>query len=179
MEKTNFAGDIMSFKVSPGCTVFGWSGLGSARRPTWQAGVRTVVDSVGGQFIPSRSGYKNWKAVAKAIIDQGIKHVFLCGHSNGNVATTSIAKYLKPHGIQCTLLCLDRTMKSCEKLGFNVPRALDIWAGPTMKRLQKGPDFKGELIQKDFIEESHIGMQQDKEVIQLGVDFVKDWKKKL
>ncbi len=171
--------------IGPGIDAFGWSGLMSRHKnhpaDSWQIGVREVMMAVDGLFIPSKetgSGYDGWEDVVRAILRDGTMDVFFCGHSNGNVATTRAAESLKSHGVRCTLLCLDRTRKSCRPLGSNVVSAMDIWAGPPMKRLVMGPDFgdPSKLIKKDFISESHIGMQQDEKVLAIATKFAAEWR---
>ena len=157
--------------------VYGWSGMTSLNKATYQKGVREIVEEMSGFFIPSQSGYKGWKNVMRAVIRQGIKHIFIVAHSNGLKAATWIARDLKPYDIQVTILCFDCTAGSVADLGSNVPDALDIHAGGIMQRLTAGPDFTGNLQRIDVLKLSHIGMQKDEWVIEQGRKFGRKWRK--
>ncbi len=158
-----------------------WSGLLSRKDLHWQDGLRDICREIGDvQFHPSKEtgyGYDGWREVAEAAIARGEKNLLLIGHSNGGYAITKIARMVKPHGIICSLVCFDRTRKACPKLGSNVDRAIDIWAG--LKKLEPGSDFNGSLKLYSFQQESHIGVINNKRAKRLAIDFGKEWKKKV
>ncbi len=158
-----------------------WSGLLSRNKLHWQDGLRDICREIGDvQFHPSKetgSGYDGWREVAESAIKRGEKNLLLIGHSNGGYAITKIARMVKPHGIICSLVCFDRTHKSCPKLGSNVDRAIDIWAG--LKKLEPGSDFNGSLKLYSFQQESHIGVINNKRAKRLAIDFGKEWKRRI
>jgi len=155
-----------------------WSGLFSKKNARYQDGLRHVADQIDDcQFHPTLSGYDGWEEVRDSAIRRKVKSIVLGGHSNGNKATTFIARDLKEHGIKCYLFCFDRTMGRCAKLGANVPEAIDMWAGPPMKKLVKGPDFNGNLRLYPFREESHISIITNERAQQLAIEFGKKWKR--
>ncbi len=162
--------------IPDGRNCYGWSGMTSARKPSYQKGVREIVEEISGFFISSQSGYDGWKDVKKSILKQGITHVFIAVHSNGGKAATWLARDLKPHGVQVTILMFDCTAGSVADLGSNVPDVMDIYAGGMMQRLTEGPDFQGNMTRIDVLELSHIGMQQDEEVIERGRVFAREWR---
>lgn len=152
-----------------------WSGLFSKNNMRYQEGLREVARRIGDcQFHPTQSGYDGWEEVRDSAIKRQVKSIVLGGHSNGNYATTCIARDLKPHDIKCYLFCFDRTMKPCPKLGSNVPAAIDLWAG--LRKLQKGSDFAGVLDFYDFQEESHISVITNKRAQELAINFGRKWK---
>ncbi|MCP5014639.1 MAG: hypothetical protein GY938_05070 [Ketobacter sp.] len=159
---------------------FGWSGLMSDDRYSWQEGCRYIARHVSGtHFIPSKEtgrGYDKTNEVTAAIIRNGYKSVFLFGHSNGNIATGMVQSNLEPYGIDVWRLCLDHTMADSAPLGPNVSHAMDLWAGPPMHRLEVGPGFTGKLIKHDFKPLGHISMTHDEEVLRLAVEFGQQWR---
>lgn len=148
----------------------------SRNNPPYQKGVREIVEEISGFFISSPSGYKGWADVKRSVLKQGIRHIFIVMHSNGGKAGTWIARDLKPHGVQVTLLMFDCTAGSVADLGSNVPDVMDIYAGGIMQRLTEGPDFVGNMTRIDVLELSHIGMQKDEEVIEMGRVFARAWR---
>lgn len=153
-----------------------WSGLLSGDKYDWQEGLRVVCRRIGdAQFHSSMSGYDGWENVAASAIKRRPKSLLLIGHSNGGYAITKIAHALKPYGIDCQLICFDRTMKHCPTMKGNVSNAIDIWAG--LRTLQKGQGFRGNYKKYDFSFESHISVIKNKEAQDLAVAFGKRWKK--
>lgn len=153
-----------------------WSGLLSGNKYPWQEGLRHICREIGDvQFHSSQSGYAGWEDVAFAAMGRNAKSLLLIGHSNGNYATTKIAEMLNQHGVECWLICFDRTRKACPKLGSNVREAIDIWAG--MKKLEPGPDFNGELVLHSFQQESHIGVISSRRAQQIAIEFGRRWTK--
>jgi hypothetical protein len=150
-----------------------WSGLFSANNES--KGLRHVCREISdAQFHSSNSGFEGWEEVASAAIKRQAKSLLLIGHSNGNYATTKIAERLKQHYIDCWLICFDRTLKSCPKLGSNVIEAIDIWAGLAV--LVPGEDFNGTLALHSFQKETHSGVLNNKQAQQIAIDFGIRWK---
>jgi hypothetical protein len=151
-----------------------WSGLFSENNHRYQKGLRQVCRNIGDmQFHPTGSGYGGYQDVIKSAIRRKPPALLLMGHSNGNIATTRVAKALEPHGITCWLICWDRTMGRCESLRSNVPEALDMWAGPPMRKLQLHGSFDGTYVLKRFLPEGHISILGNKEAQKLATDFGK------
>ena len=150
-----------------------WSGLFSANKPGWQAGLRSVSRRIGDmQFHPSENdgtGYEGWEKVADAAIKRKAKALCLGGHSNGVFAITSIAQKVKPHGIKCYLIAFDKTLKTCPKVGGNVPAVIEIWA--QLSKLSFAPDFSGRHEYHNFGPESHLSVIDNKLAQALAVDF--------
>lgn len=159
-----------------------WSGLLSGDKYEWQRGLRDIAQQTGDfMFHSSMSGYEGWNQVADSIAMRRPKSVFLTGHSNGVFAITSIAKAVKPLGIDCWLCSFDRTMKPCPMIGGNVSQAIDIWAG--LKTLTLAPDFHGQYRRYDFNggdprfpNETHLGIINNKQAIDIAVAFARKWK---
>lgn len=151
-----------------------WSGLGSGPIPAWQAGLRRVCRHAGDfQFHSSLSGFDGWERVAASAIRRRPRRMILMGHSNGGYAITAIAEALEAHGIECVLVCFDRTLKPCPQIGSNVIAALDLWA--QLSNLKRSPSFKGELVRRDFSHLSHIGVIGDPDAQRAAIDFIKEW----
>jgi len=152
-----------------------WSGLLAHNKFNWQKGVRAISRGIGGvQYHSTVSGYKGWEKVAESAIRRKPKSLLLGGHSNGGFAITSIAEAVNPFGIECWLVCIDRTMKSCPDMRGNVVEAIDLHAG--LRTLDKGPDFTGNYVYRPFLEETHIGIQNNPEVQRIAIEFGKRWK---
>lgn len=153
-----------------------WSGLLSGGNYGWQEGLRVVGQGIGdAAFHASQSGYEGWTDVVEATRRRKAESIVLIGHSNGGYAITKCAEALKADGIRCYLVCFDRTMKPCPKLGANVPEAIDIWAG--LRNLEKGPDFAGHLALVDMQPESHISVISNSLAQRIAIDFGRKWKR--
>jgi len=158
--------------------IFIWSGLLSRNLYGWQQGMRKVGSAIGdATFIPSKrtgSGYDWIDEVTEAIIANGHERVLLIGHSNGVYAITEVARRLRTGEVVCTLISFDQTLKDCPKLGANVDRAIDLWAG--LDKLEAGRNFTGKLRLYDFSPDSHIGITHDTAALQIAINFGRAWK---
>lgn len=152
-----------------------WSGLFANNKWNWQKGMREIARGIGhAQYHSTARGYGGYELVAGFAIQRKAKHLLLIGHSNGGYAITRTAEILEPHGIKCTLICLDRTMKSCPDLGSNVPYAWDFYAG--LRKMEEGPNFKGVYTLRPFEHLSHIGIQNDPDVQREIIEIGRNWR---
>lgn len=164
----------MGFYDNP---VHGWPGLGSSIFYRYQKGLRAIVEAVGdGTFHQFRS---DWILVAQAMIDRGIPSSVHFAHSMGGKTLTDFSEYMKPHGHQCYLFCLDRTLEGppfvlCKPMGSNVPEAVDVHAG--LRTLEHGPDFTGNHLVINKLADSHVGVTLDPDVQKIAIAFGKKWK---
>lgn len=157
--------------------IFMGSGLLSAPNYDWQHGLRWCAREIGDvPFQSSMSGFEGIDEAVASILSRGVRAVMSIGHSNWNYFSTELARRLEPKGVAVYIGCFDRTMKSCPKLQGNVPQAIDIWAGPPMKRLEPGGRFKGNLVKHQFPEESHLSIINNRRALNLMVAWARQWK---
>ena len=126
-----------------------FSGLGSSLFPSLSYGTRTLEKLI--DALPYAEAdhhvWNEWPAVAASIVERWKKtkepfRTVLIGHSNGVIATNSVAAYLAARRIQTDYIgAIDPTAGSFPVIGRNVAETSEFWAGsgwPSMARRFSG-----------------------------------------
>lgn len=113
-----------------------FSGLGSSILPSLSYGTRTLEAMI--DKLPYAESnhrvWNQWPSVARLIADRWAKtrdpfKTVLVGHSNGVIATNSIAEYLDKRGLPVDYIgAIDPTAAAFPLIGNNVVETAEFWA---------------------------------------------------
>jgi hypothetical protein len=168
-----------------------FSGLGSSIFPSLSYGTRTLEKLIDG--LPAEAEHhvwNRWREVADGIVyrwnrtKQPFKTI-LVGHSNGVIATNSIAAHLNARGLPCDYIgAIDPTAGSFPLVGMNVAECSEFHAAsgwPALTRrwtknrraaLHFVPGWPG-IHRLYHINSSHVGCASSKRVHEIIVSDVK------